>query len=112
VQVAHRHGVQAGDRLDGEAGIGQVREAVCEYAVGEIVTRSPRRDVDQLGDRQGDDRVREVLLAAAGVASVANSVATTSRGPLSVATATAVRPRRVSACEPSAARGTVTTTIS
>jgi hypothetical protein len=40
------------------------------------------------------------------------NTATTSRGPRSMVTATAVRPPSVSACEPSAASGTRTTTIS
>ena len=45
-------------------------------------------------------------------ASPSNRVPTTSRGPLSVLTAIAVRPARVSACDPSAASGTVITTAS
>ncbi|MEK6442096.1 GntR family transcriptional regulator [Pseudonocardia sp. T1-2H] len=55
------------DRLDLEPRIGQVRQAVSEHAVGEVVACALRDDVDQLGDDQRDDRVREVLLAAARV---------------------------------------------
>ena len=52
------------------------------------------------------------VLAPAFAASPSNSAPTTSRGPQSVPTATAVRPASASACEPSAATGTVTTTAS
>jgi hypothetical protein len=94
---------------------------VGEDPVGEVVARALRCDVDELGDDQGDDRVREVLLAAARipegaavdlVARPSNKAPTTSRGPQSVPTAMAVRPARVSTCAPSAASGTVTTTAS
>ena len=88
-----------------------MREAVGEDPVGEVVARALRCDVDELGDDQGDDRVREVSLLrlvspsvqlSTFAARLANNAPTTSRGPQSVPTAMAVRPARVSTCAPSA----------